>query len=79
MFEFLKRFSPSEHKRFHSRGHGHGRTGPRQEIFTREGAALSEAGVSQCPFCEKHCLLNDPGCRKGAAFAMQQFPPVKGA
>lgn len=27
------------------------------------------SGVSACPFCEKQCLLDDPGCGKGEAYA----------
>jgi hypothetical protein len=83
MFEIFKKFGHSEHGRFHDRrhgpwhGHGYGRTESRQEIPPQSGALPPEASLSQCPLCEKHCLLNSPGCRKGAAFALQQFTPRK--
>lgn len=79
MFEIFKKFSQAGHGRFHARrhGHGYGRTESRQEISLRHNALPAEANLSQCPLCENRCPLNDPGCRKGAAFALQQFNPRK--
>ncbi|MDR1946557.1 MAG: MarR family winged helix-turn-helix transcriptional regulator [Desulfovibrio sp.] len=42
---------------------------PRQEISMRNDASASGENTFQCPLCEKHCPLDDPGCRKGIAFA----------
>ncbi|MDR1920675.1 MAG: hypothetical protein LBS31_02900 [Candidatus Adiutrix sp.] len=70
MFEFLKRLNPFGHKHFH--GHSHGRGSPRiprQKSSMRNEALPFEENTFQCPLCEKHCPLNDPCCRKGAAFA----------
>jgi hypothetical protein len=77
MFEFLKRLGHSGRRRFHGHRHGRAETGPQREISLHSGALQPETSVSQCPLCEKHCPLNNPGCRKGAAFALQQFSPRK--
>jgi hypothetical protein len=70
MFEFLKKLSHSGHKHLH--GHRRGHT--RQETAMRDDAL----STSQCPLCDEHCPLSNPGCRKGVAFASQQFTAMKG-
>jgi hypothetical protein len=70
MFEFLKRLDHFGHEHFHGHRHGQGSPKiPRQKISMRNDALPLEENTSQCPLCEKHCPLNDPGCRKGIALA----------
>ena len=32
------------------------------------------AATATCPLCENHCLLDDPGCGKGEAYALSLAP-----
>ncbi|MDR1936140.1 MAG: hypothetical protein LBS49_11295 [Candidatus Accumulibacter sp.] len=79
MLGFLKRLSQFEHKRSHGHRHGQGSSGmPRQEIFMRNDALAFEKNRYQCPLCEKHCPLSDPGCREGIAFAKKERASARG-
>jgi hypothetical protein len=51
---------------------------PRQEIFMRNDALAFEKNRYQCPLCEKHCPLSDPGCREGIAFAKKERASARG-
>jgi uncharacterized Fe-S radical SAM superfamily protein PflX len=51
---------------------------PHQEISMRNDALPLEENTSQCPLCEHHCPLNDPGCRKGIALVKKQRASAKG-
>jgi DNA-binding MarR family transcriptional regulator len=38
----------------------------------------NETDAARCPLCDKHCSFIKPGCRKGAAFALQQIQETQG-
>lgn len=56
------------------RGHGpsHGRRLHGGFMPEKCGSASFDAAAGQCPICDKHCSLNEPGCGRGAAFAEEQ-------
>lgn len=52
--------------------HGSGRHFGRQRhgLRTKSPEAAANSGYA-CPCCDKHCSVDSPGCRRGAAFARQ--------
>lgn len=43
------------------------------EVAHIEATTDSEIGSETCPLCRKHCLLSEPSCPKGEAYAARSL------